>query len=287
MSKYTKIQQRIRGIENTQTITSAMQMVASSKLKKAQVALEASLAYRDRLAAMVYRLAKAGLDSPLLTPHEDVSRTAFLVIGASSGLAGPYNSNLNRFLLWNIKNTKGPVDIFTIGSRQADFLKNSGLRVKGEYEGFKNMPRFGETLDIANDMRKKYDGGEYDEIYIIYARFKNILLHTFTKQRLIPAEPPSNPPTDDDEYNYDYIFEPSAEDILDIVLDRFLETNMYCATLSAFSSEFGARTTAMKAATDNAKGLVDDLTLAMNHARQSAITTEVAEVTSGADAFNQ
>lgn len=277
MKEQQQLKHRIKAIENTRTITGAMQMVASSKLKKAQTMLENAALYQDKLGALLGRLAQSGLEHPYLQQRRQGKRVAYVVIGATSGLSGPYNGNLNRFARQVVENSPLSCEVWTVGSRPRDFFLQMGQLPVREFAGFKDVPSFAETLPISQALAADFSAGRYDAVYLLYAHFRNVLSHHFVKTRLLPVEqPPAR-----EGLHFDYLFEPSQEDVLAEVLRQYVELRLFVAVLSALASEFGARTTAMKAATDNADTLLSKLTLQLNHARQAAITTEVSEISGG------
>lgn len=277
MKEQQQLKHRIKGIENTRTITGAMQMVASSKLKKAQTMLENANLYQDKLRELLGRLGQSGLEHPYLQPRRQMRRVAYVVIGATSGLSGAYNGNLNRFARQVVEKSPLPCEVWTVGSRPRDFFLQMGQPPVREFPGFKYVPSHAETLPISQALAADFSAGRYDAVYLLYAQFRNVLSHRFVKTRLLPAELPAV----QEGTCFDYLFEPSQGAVLAEVLRQYVELRLFAAVLSALSSEFGARTTAMKAATDNADALLAKLTLQLNHARQTAITTEVSEISGG------
>lgn len=278
------IKRQIKSIQSTRQITKAMEMVAASKLRRAQEAAEASRPYADKLKEVVANIASGATDvsHPMLQTRE-IKKTGYLVITSDRGLAGGYNANITRKVLNTIRerhSSENEYVIFVIGRKGRDFFRRRGVPIADEVTGLSDSPRFSDIKEIASKAVQLFENGEYDELYLVYNEFVNAMTQTPVEKRLLPLADFA----DEQVQSTDYVYEPSPVEVLNVLLPKYAETLVYSALLEGKASEFGARMTAMGSATKNATTMINDLTLAYNRARQAAITQEITEIVAGASA---
>ncbi|QDR82110.1 ATP synthase F1 subunit gamma [Sporomusa termitida] len=282
MASARDIRRRIKSVKNIQQITKAMKMVAAARLRRAQERAIASKPYTDKIKEVLTSVAANIRDAshPLLEVRE-VKQTAYLVLSADKGLAGAYSSNLMKEVLPQVRG-RDNAKLVTVGRKARDYFKRRGYTIDGEYTGFTEKPSFQDAVMLAQLMAEKFAAGEYDEIYLVYTHFYSPINQKPTTIKLLPlagiGEGDQTPQTE-------YLFEPSAAEVLGLLLPRYLETVIYGALLQAAASELGARMTAMGSATDNAQELISKLTLNYNKVRQATITREISEIVGGAEAL--
>ncbi len=286
-----EIKRRIKSVQNTKQITKAMKMVAAAKLRRAQERAENSKPYAAKIKAVINSIAKGveGVEHPLLEVR-DVQKTGYFIITSDRGLAGGYNGNLIRSALMNIKKRHKSQDeyvIFVVGRKGRDFFKKRGYPVIGEITGLSDYPTYADIKDITKKAIAMYAEGKFDALYLVYNRFESAIQQTPTELNLLPLKGMDHAETTNDELIAPYIFEPSAKEVLNSLLPQYAETLIYSAILNAKASEHAARMTAMGNATDNADEMIFSLTLSYNRARQAAITREINEIVSGANALSQ
>ncbi|MDD2585160.1 MAG: ATP synthase F1 subunit gamma [Syntrophomonadaceae bacterium] len=280
---------RIKSVESTEQITKAMKMVAAAKLRRAQEAAESSRPYTETLQGTLSRLSGVAFDvkHPLLDKREEIRKVGYIVVAADRGLCGAYNTNIIRAANMAIEEDTRDIQtgIVAVGKKVRDFYhKRSGL--DAEFINLGDDISYADAREIAHYVMNAYENQELDEVYLVYARFVNVLRQVPTVTRLLPIEPPSSDePTE--EHNVDYIYEPSADDILLALLPRYVGSQIYHAILESKASEHGARMTAMGNATENAAEIIGNLTMIMNKIRQAAITDEILDIVGGAEALNK
>lgn len=279
-----EIKRQIKSVQDTKQITKAMEMVAASRLKKAQQSAEAARPYADKIREVLNSVtaATAGVKHPMLESRP-VKRTGYLVITSDRGLAGGFNANLLRKTVQTLReNHKSPDEyaIFVVGRKGRDFFRRRNIPIVEEVTGIPDSPDFAEIKAIASKAVENYANGAYDELHLVYNVFKNALTQIPTIKRLLPFEKMETQkgPV------LDYEYEPSAEAVLEALLPRYAETLIYSAVLESKASEFGAKMTAMGSATKNATKMISAYTLSYNRARQAAITQEISEIVGGANA---
>jgi len=274
------IRRRIRSVRNMQQITKAMKMVSAAKLRKAQLKLNAARPYASQLQGVLERLSQVQVDEvhPLLKKRP-VQKVVYVLITSDRGLCGGYNANLIRKVSGMITEAQQEVKLVTVGRKGRDFFRRGKVEFLAEYTGFGDEPSYNQAKEVAQEVIRLYEEGEADEVYLLYTEFVTAMTQRPTKIKLLPVEQPEG------KQGRQYIFEPSAEEILNSLLPKYVETQIYRTILEGKASEQGARMTAMSSATDNAKDMIDRLSLAMNRARQAAITTEISEIVSGAAAL--
>ncbi|MZP30773.1 F0F1 ATP synthase subunit gamma [Heliobacterium undosum] len=282
------IKRRIRSIKSTQQITKAMKMVAAAKLRKAQEKVIQARPYAKRIQGVLSRLVAAATDvnHPLLETRE-VKRVGYVVITADRGLCGGYNANIIR----KVNNeTKGrdDVSLVCVGRKSRDFFKRMGNTIEAEYVGLGEDISFGMAKEIAAKVMELYEQGTVDQVQLVFTEFYSALTQKPVQMQLlpIPAQAGEAGAAEDSKGPQPlYEFEPSPEAVLDELLPKYVENQIYRALLESKASEQGARMTAMGSATDNAKEMINKLTLSFNRARQAAITKEISEVVGGAAAL--
>lgn len=280
------ISRRMTSTKKTRQITSAMQMVSTSKLSQIQRQGGQYHVYADRLHDVVAHLAEAHITNVAgtLLEQRPVKKIGFLLITSDRGLVGGYNSILLKELLARIEEhqlSKEQVVILAIGGNGADFMKKLGYNIAYEYRGVSDVPTFEEVRDIVKAVTSMYDNEVFDELTVIYNHFVSRISNEFRAEKMLPVSTDSFEKKTDSGLHADYEMEPSVESILAVVLPQYAESLVYGAILDAKTAEHAASSNAMRSATDNAKDVIDRLGLQYNRARQSAITTEITEITGG------
>ncbi|TJY41888.1 ATP synthase F1 subunit gamma [Cohnella pontilimi] len=283
-----EIKRSIKSKQSMKQITRAMEMVSAAKLKRAQNAAVASRPYADKLREVVFSIASASgsVKHPMLQSRE-VKRTAYLVITSDRGLAGGLNTNLLRRLLNEIRARHTSPDqyaVFVIGRKGRDFLNRRNIPIAKEITGMSDSPTFADVKPIAAAAVQGFENGTYDELVLAYNEFRNAITQIPTLQKLLPLDAGDIGGAGQGA-KADYEYEPSAEEVLQVLLPKYAETLVYSAMLDNKASEHGARMTAMGNATKNATKMISQLTLTYNRARQAAITQEIAEIVGGANAL--
>ncbi len=276
---------RIRGFKSTQQITKAMKMVSAAKLRRAQEKVLAARPYAKELAKTLSRLVAggAGANHPMLAQRGGTPTVAYVVVSADRGLAGAFNMNIIRTAQAAMKADPRPLKFIPIGRKVAEFFKKRGVAPALEFTGIGEEPSFATCRGILTKVVEMFLAGQVDEVRMIYTEFVNPVTQRPTEVQLLPVRPPEGQAAEGPES--DYIYVPSAEEVLDTLVPRFAETVFYQAILESKASEHGARMNAMSSATDNAKEMISKLTLAFNRARQAGITREISEIVGGAAAL--
>ncbi|WP_026962823.1 ATP synthase F1 subunit gamma [Alicyclobacillus herbarius] len=278
------IKRRIKSSRNLAQITNAMEMVAAANLRRVQEAVQQSKPYLAKMRQMLAGVSRDArhVKHPLLA-ERPVKRTGYLVITADRGLAGPYNSQVIRTALQEFRHKdKSTYTIYAVGRRGRDFFRRHGYPLGGEIIGVPDTPSYASVRGIVEQVVKAYQDAEFDELYLVYNEFINAITQRPKVEKVLPL---SSVEGEEDAKVVHYLYEPDAESLLRALLPRYAETLVYQAILDAKASEFGARMTAMGNATDAAEDMIKHLTLALNRARQAAITTQIAEVVGGAEAL--
>ncbi len=281
-----EIKTQISSIKNTQKITSAMEMVAASKMKKAQNRMLASRPYSDKIVKVIGHLAHANSEfkHPYMTATESVKRIGVIMISSDRGLCGGLNTNLFRNFLkkslaWQAEGVE--VELCTIGKKATSFFKNSGLKIVSVLTDIGDKPHFDDLLGTIKVMLDRYDSGDFDQIMVAYNHYENTMTQVPTVKQIVPMEVSE---TDGMDHHWDYIYEPDAEAALGALLVRYIEALVYQGIVENIACEQSSRMIAMKSATDNAGDMIKELELIYNKARQAAITQEISEIVSGAAA---
>ncbi|MGE7950670.1 MULTISPECIES: ATP synthase F1 subunit gamma [unclassified Lysinibacillus] len=284
MVNLREIKGRITSTKSTKQITKAMQMVSSSKLRRAEQNAKAYVPYMEKIQDVVGAIASGTKDSghPMLTARP-VKKTAYLVIGSDRGLAGAYNSSILRQVQRTIDErhkSKDEYVILAVGRVVRDYFVKRDHTVISDVVGLPDQPSFADIKEVARKAVGMFTDGTYDELYMYYNHFVSAIASEVTEKKLLPLTdlaPASS--------NASYEFEPSGEAILEVLLPQYAESLVYGALLDGKASEHASRMTAMKNATDNASDLISDLSLQYNRARQAAITQEITEIVGGAAAL--
>ena len=287
MAGAKEIRTKIASIKSTQKITGAMEMVAASKMRRAQDRMNASRPYAEKMLQVIRHLAKASPEyrHSYMAQAREVKRAGYIVVSSDRGLCGGLNSNLFRKLVQDIKQKRADgvePKFVTIGNKALGFFRRFGGSVEAQVTHLGDQPHIEDLIGTIKVMLNAYEQGEIDVIYIAYNEFVNTMTQQPTIRQLVPLQAPDDGgPTGP---IWDYIYEPDARLVLDNLLSRYIESLVYQAVVENGACEQAARRVAMKAATDNAGGLIDELQLVYNKARQAAITQEISEIVSGAAA---
>ena len=280
-----EIKGKIGSIKNTQKITSAMEMVAASKMKRAQERMSASRPYATNMRKVIGHLAHATHEykHPFLEERE-VKRVGYILIATDRGLCGGLNTNEFKVAAQSIKEwqDKGvEVDFAALGSKAVGFFNRFGGNLVAAESGLGDKPALNDIIGVVRVMLTAFEEGKLDRLYMVYNNFVNTMTQEPKIEQLLPL-----PKSEDDKltHHWDYLYEPDPKPILDALLVRFIESQVYQGVVDNIASEQAARMVAMKAATDNAGGLIDELQLIYNKARQAAITQEISEIVGGAAA---
>lgn len=283
MANMRTIRRQIRGVQSIAKITRAMEMIATSRMKKAQDAGLAGRPYAEKILQVISDLAaipEAGSRHPLLTRRPE-HNVGVIHITPDRGFCGGLNANLNRSVAEFLTGLEANNGVVCVGSKGRDFIRQTGKYIHAQFVKIGDRPSLMDTLPISHIVIDEYCAGKVDAVYISYAKFRNTTTQVPVVEKLLPVEPAEVPPGETTEY----IYEPGPEAVLGELLPRYVEMQVYHDILEAIASEQSARVVAMRNATDNANELIADLTLAYNKARQESITTELLEVTSGAAAL--
>jgi F-type H+-transporting ATPase subunit gamma len=287
MATAREIRRRIRSVKNIAQITRAQQLVASSRMRRAQERVLASRPYAEQLRRMLSRLSNQGGEHarPLMEKHSAVRKILIVVMTPDRGLAGALSANVNRRagqLSLDLRRDypDARISFVAVGRKARDFIVRSGQSLLAEFTGLGDVPKLSDVRAIARVLTDAYLGGEADHVVMVYPKYISIVTQTPTVIQMLPIEPPAT--TAEAGVAKEYIFEPNTDAIFDQLVPRYLETLIHQPLLETVASFYSAQMLAMKNATDNATELVDDLTLTYNKARQSAITTQILEVVSGA-----
>jgi len=296
MPSTREIRRRIRSVKNTAQITKAMQMVASSKMRRAQERVQQSRPYADQLRGLVSRLARiTGEDvggEIALLKERPVRRIGIVVITPDGGLCGALPSNINRKAATTAieeqrrfaeQGERPAVDYVAVGRKGRDFVLRSQLHLIAEFTNYGDKPSLLDASAIAQVAVEAFLNGEVDVVYLVFPKFINTVSQLPTSVQLLPVQPPAE--QEGESKTIEYIYEPDAANIYEALLPRYVNVQVYQALLETIASFYSAQMVAMKNATDNANELIQDLTLTYNKARQASITTEILEVVSGSEAL--
>ncbi|MBD1559196.1 F0F1 ATP synthase subunit gamma [Vibrio sp. S9_S30] len=287
MAGAKEIRNKIGSVKSTQKITKAMEMVAASKMRRSQDARQASRPYAEIMRKVIGHVANGSLEykHPYLEERE-AKRVGYIIVSTDRGLCGGLNINLFKKATLDMKewSDKGAdVELAIVGSKATAFFNNSGAKVAAQVSGLGDSPSLEDLIGSVSVMLKKYDEGELDRLYVVYNHFVNTMVQEPTIDQLLPL-PKSDSEEMQREHAWDYIYEPEPKPLLDTLLIRYVESQVYQGVVENLACEQAARMIAMKAATDNATNLIEDLELVYNKARQAAITQELSEIVGGAAA---
>ena len=287
MAGAKEIRNKIGSVKSTQKITKAMEMVAASKMRRSQDAMEATRPYAETMRKVIGHLANGSLEykHPYLEERE-AKRVGYIIVSTDRGLCGGLNINLFKKAMLDMKDwsEKGAdVELAIIGSKATAFFNNSGAKVAAQVSGLGDKPSLEDLIGSVSVMLKKYDEGELDRLFVVFNKFENTMVQEPTIDQLLPL-PKSDSEDMQRNHAWDYIYEPEPKPLLDALLVRYVESQVYQGVVENLACEQAARMIAMKAATDNATNLIEDLELVYNKARQAAITQELSEIVGGASA---
>jgi len=294
MANLKEVRTRIESVKSTQQITSAMKMVAASKLRKAQNAIIKLRPYASKLHEILQNLSKSIEDSKenAFSEVREADKILLIIIASNRGLCGAFNTNIIKAAN-NLMATKyskqfksGKLEIFCIGKKISDYYSKEDYKIAEISNKIFDDLSFENVAPIAENLMKDFSEKKYDRIEIIYNQFKNAAFQRLITEQYLPIVSDGQSDSQHQEVNANYIFEPSKEEILKELIPKSLKIQLYKAILDSYASEQGARMTAMHQATENAKEILKDLKLSYNKARQAAITNEILEIVSGANALN-
>lgn len=277
------IKRRIRGISNTRQITKAMELVSSAKLRRAREKMEKSRPYYNTVYENIRNalLNAENMSHPYLDIR-DVKNTLYVVITADRGLAGGFNSNIIRKVENEIRDKKDQSCLIVVGLKGREYFKRRGYNVVEEFVGMTEEPSFSHAQSIGKVVMDMYRKEEVDEVKIVYTEFITTISQNIVELKLLPNEKIKE---NMDEKGSVIEYEPSPEEVLDYLIPKYIESVIYGALIESSSSQQGARRTAMESATDNADEMIEELQLSYNRARQAAITAEISEIVTGAEAL--
>ena len=287
MAKGRELKGRIRSVQNTRKITRTMEMVATSKLKRAQDRVAAARPYAEQLGDVIQRLLTPELATryPLLRQPEQVRRAAVLLLTSNRGLAGGFNANLireARGLVRDLRARGVETEMHIAGKKGISFFRFQGENLRAAVNDIGDRPSAADAERLVNDLMAEFTAGTLDAVYVVYAKFNSALSTPPTTLQLLPVPAPAAGGSGG---GVDYILEPSADEILGRILPLYVRNGVYRALVETSAAEQGARRTAMKNATDNAGEILEALTRTYNRVRQAAITQEIAEIVGGAAAL--
>jgi F-type H+-transporting ATPase subunit gamma len=287
MASGKEIRTQIGSIKNTQKITRAMEMVAASKMRKAQERMASTRPYSDKIYNVIQHLAYAHPEYKhlYLQDREETKRVGYIIVSSDRGLCGGLNNNLFRTVLNDIseKTEQGlEVDVCTIGQKAATFFARLPVNHSGQTVQLGDAPQANQLVGSVKVMLDAYEEGRIDSLYLVFNEFVNTMTQKNKVVKLLPAKPEK--PSEEMSHHWDYIYEPDAKEVLDDLLVRYIESLVYQGVVENMACEQASRMVAMKSASDNAGDLIDDLQLVYNKARQAAITQEISEIVAGAAA---
>jgi F-type H+-transporting ATPase subunit gamma len=288
------LRRRIKAVENTKKITRAMELIAASRIVKAQARVKAAVPYADGITEVVRDLQAAGggANSPLLNPRDEIRRAAQIILTADRGLCGGYNTNVIRAAEGQMRlhRSQGRDDVIvTVGRKAEGHFRFRGQPIEAAFSGFSDNPSYEDARRVASAVASKFEDGELDCVELVYTRFVTAGRQEVVVRPLLPLDREGFEGGDakPEGATGDFEFEPNPDEILAALLPRYAEARIYAALLNAAASEHAARQRAMKSATDNAEDLITTYSRRMNRARQDSITTEIMEIVGGSEALGQ
>ena len=281
-----EIKTKIKSVQNTRKVTRALEMVSASKIRKAQERMKASRPYARLMKQVIGHIAQANSEyvHPFLVEREQIRRVGYVIVSTDRGLCGGLNSQLFRRILADMREWQGKgveIEVVCIGQKATAFFRRLKLDMVGSVTHLGEKPQIEQLIGVIKVMLDGYGAGKLDRVFLAYNDFVNTMSQKPTQDQLLPLPPSGALET---RHDWDYIYEPSAEAVLDDVLKRYVESLVYQAVLENLASEHAARMVAMKSASDNATKLIGTLNLIYNKARQAAITQEISEIVGGAAA---
>jgi len=288
MSAGKEIRTKIKSVENTRKITKAMEMVAASKMRKAQERMKMARPYAEKIANVAAHFSRAHPEyrHPFVVARQDIKRVGLIVVTTDKGLCGALNTNALRQALNRMKDWDGrkiEIDVTVIGNKGQGFMQRLGANVVSQVGGLGDTPHMERLIGPVQVMLDAYKEGRIDALYLIYSRFINTMKQEAAFEQLLPLTA-SEESTDTSKAHWDYIYEPEAKAVVDGLMVRYIEAMIYESVAENMACEQSARMVAMKAASDNAKNVIGELKLVYNKTRQAAITKELSEIVAGAAA---
>ncbi len=290
-AKLRVVRRRIRSVQSTKKITRAMELIASSRIVKAQTRVEASRPYAEQLTKAMEDVASrsSSIDHPLLEHREHATKIGVLVITSDRGLAGAYNANVLKIAEQHLREIrageKEPV-LYVVGKKGVGYFRFRGVPMQDSWQGFSEVPPYEKAEVVGRQLIKDFADETIDELHCAYTDFRSAFTLRATSKRFLPIAPEEVTGTARDTVPAEYLFEPEPAEILEHLLPQYVITKVYAALLESAASENASRRRAMKAATDNADDLIKVLTRQANRARQDEITTEILEIVGGAEALS-
>jgi F-type H+-transporting ATPase subunit gamma len=285
------LRRRIKSVQSTKKITKAMELIAASRIVKAQARVAASRPDSEQITEVIRNLAAAGAgtSNALLTPRDEIRTVGFIVIAADRGLSGGYNSTVIRAAERQLQaevSAGRDYKLILVGKKAAKYFRFRGYTVEAAFDGFSDEPTYENAREVAQTVVRLYESGEIDQVELAYTQFLSVATQRVQVRRFLPLEAAAITETAEAAGpQADYEFEPAPAAILDQIVPRYVESRLFAAMLDAAASQHAAQQRAMKSATDNADELIKVLTRSMNRARQDSITTEIIEIASGAEAL--
>ena len=289
MAAGKEIRTKIKSVENTRKITKAMEMVAASKMRKAQDRMKAARPYAEKIARVATHLAYAHPEykHPFVVVRDDVKRVGLIVVSSDKGLCGGLNTNAFRLVVNQMKQWEAAgagIDVTAIGNKGLGFMQRLGANVVSQLTGLGDTPHMDKLIGPIKIMLDAYLEGRIDGLYLVYNRFVNTMKQEPTLTKLLPLSRMEDETEASLKTHWDYIYEPDAKPVVDAMLMRYIESLVYQAVAENIACEQSARMVAMKSASDNAKNVIGELKLVYNKTRQAAITKELSEIVAGAAA---
>lgn len=285
MANMRAIRTRIKSVKNTQQITKAMKMVAVSKLRRAQSAMQSMAPFAAKSQEILDSLLtdSAANENRFIKPRKEIKKVCYVLFVGNRGLCGVYNSSLLHYMEELAKDETHETGLVICGRWGRDVIAKSGLPVMRSFTELSDTPGANEALEISEYLKKLYLDGSVDEVHLVYQHYISALRQEPTEEQLLPAKPSVS----GEGKERDFIFAPNAAEVLESVMQLYINNKLYGVMLEAKCGEHSSRMTAMTAATDSTKSLIDSLSLALNRARQAAITTEISEIVGGAAALKK
>jgi F-type H+-transporting ATPase subunit gamma len=285
------LKRRIKSVESTKKITRAMELIAATRVVKAQERANAARPYSEEITNVIFDLVRAGAakSHPLMQSYPEAKKAAFVVVTSDRGLCGAYNSTIIRLAEKELQARRHQGDDYSlilIGGKAISYFKFRNYRIDEQFTDMTDQPRYEDARHVGEAIRERFANGEFSSVDLVYTRFISVGTQRPVIRRFMPLQVEEDSETSDGP-TADLEYEPSPDGILDVLLPRYVESRVFSALLDASASEHAARQRAMKSATDNAEELKTTLTRIMNRARQDAITTEIMEIVGGAEALKQ
>lgn len=285
MANMRAIRTRIKSVKNTQQITKAMKMVAVSKLRKTQAGMTAMRPFAEKSRELLDTLLSgdSSLPNRFITPHKTNEKVVYVLFVGNRGLCGVYNNAILRFAQELVENDSRDCELVVCGRWGKDVIAKTGIKVKAAFSEISDTPDAEQAIQLADYLKNLYLSGEADEIHLVYQNYVSALRQDPTDELFLPARPTNEGNASPREF----IFAPDKKELLESVMQLYLNNRVYAVMLNARCGEHSSRMTAMTAATDSTKELIGELGLSLNRARQAAITTEISEIVGGAEALKK